>query len=354
MKFVFGLKKFPPIKLDYLRTLTDDTGLLQHGKYSIPDRKNGYTTDDNARALIVALQHHNLFNDRESANLAGTYLEFLHYVQREDGKFHNLVDYRRNFLDEEGSEDSHGRALWGCGYTLNAKIYHNVKKLAKELFEKSINWSLDFKSFRARVYAIFGLCHYYSRYPQPDILEKMKLLLRPLVEVYERESSKSQEWKWFEPYLTYDNARLSQAFFCLYEITKEKKYLQIALESLDFLSKLLFVNGRLVLIGQEKWYQKNGKRSLYDQQPIDAAAMVDLNIQAYRVTKNKKYRENALFSFEWFLGRNIQNVSLYDEQTGACFDGLTPEGVNLNQGAESTISYLLARLNIEEMNRHRK
>jgi hypothetical protein len=264
------------------------------------------------------------------------------------------VDYCRNFLDEEGSEDSHGRALWGCGYTLNTKIYQNVKKLAKELFEKGIVSSLDFKSFRARAYAIFGLYHYYSKYPEPDILEKMKLLLRPLVEVYERESNKVQEWKWFEPYLTYDNGRLSQAFLCLYETTKEKKYLQIGLESLEFLSDLLLMDNTLVLIGQEKWYQKDGKRSLYDQQPIDAAAMVDLNIQAYRITKDKKYKKRALISFEWFLGKNIRNVPLYDEEAGACFDGLTPEGVNLNQGAESTVSYLIARLNVEEMNSYGK
>ncbi|OIN98286.1 hypothetical protein AUJ66_01285 [Candidatus Desantisbacteria bacterium CG1_02_38_46] len=354
MRFTFTAKKFPSIKLDYLKTLTDDMGLLQHGKYSIPDRKSGYTTDDNARALIVVLNHHNLLNDDESADLVGAYLEFLHYAQREDGKFHNLVDYRRDFLDEEGSEDSQGRALWGCGCTLDAKIYHNVQKLAKELFEKSVTWSLDFKSFRARAYTIFGLYHYYRKYPQQDILEKMKFLLKPLEEVYQRESSKTQEWKWFEPYLTYDNARLSQAFFCLYEVTKEKKYLQIGLESLEFLSKLSFVDNKLVLIGQEKWYQKDGKKSLYDQQPIDAAAMVELNFQAYRITKDKKYKEKAFVSFEWFLGRNIQNAVIYDEQAGACFDGLTPEGVNLNQGAESTVSYLLARLNIEEMIRNRK
>jgi len=327
-------------------------GLFQHGKYSVPDRKSGYTTDDNARALIVAVKHHNLLQDKESINLARIYLGFLHYAQKENGKFHNFVDYRRDFLDEEGSEDSQGRALWGCGYTLSVDIYHNIKKLAKEIFEKGILQSFSFNSFRARVYAIFGLCYYYNAYPEPDILEKIKTLITPLIESYERESSMSHEWRWFEPYLTYDNARLSQVFFYLYKLFGEKKYLQIGNETLEFLSNLLLIEGNLMPVGQEEWYRKDGKKSLYDQQPIDAAAMVSLYVTAYKIIKDKKLKEKALISFEWFLGRNIQGVSLYDEHTGGCFDGLTPEGVNLNQGAESTVSYLLARLDIEEMKRH--
>lgn len=350
MKSFFGLNKLPAIKLDCLKTLTDDTGLLQHGTYSIPDRKSGYTTDDNARALIVALEYHSLFKDKESAALARIYLGFLHYVQRENGKLYNLVDYGRNFLDEEGSEDSQGRALWGCGCVLDTEIYSNVKKLAKEIFEKSVVWSSNFKSYRARAFAIFGLYHYYKAYAQPpDILGKMINLITPLAESYEQESKKTKEWKWFESYLTYDNARLSEAFFYLFEVTKEKKYLQIGIESLEFLSKLLFVDGKLVLIGQEEWYKRDGKRSLYHQQPVDATAMVSLYMNAWRVTREKQFREKAVTSFEWFLGRNIKNIPLYDENTGGCFDGLTPEGVNLNQGAESAVSYLLARLDMEKI-----
>jgi len=347
-------KRIPEIRLDYFKKLTDDMGLFQFGKYSVPDRKSGYTTDDNARALIVALKHHAMFNDQESADLAGIYLGFLHYAQKENGRFHNLVDYRRNFLDEEGSEDAHGRALWSCGFALDSKIYGNIKKLAKEIFEKSIIASLDFRSLRARAYAISGLYHYFKCFRSPDIMEKMIHIARLLEECYAKESDKTRDWKWFEPYLTYDNARLSEAFFYLYEVTAEEKYLRIGLQTLEFLTGMVLIDEKLVVIGQEEWYQRDGIKSVYDQQPIDAAAMVDLYVTAYRITKDKRFRKMALISFEWFLGRNVQNASLYDENTSGCYDGLNPKGLNLNQGAEAIVSYLLARLDIEELKRRIK
>ncbi|MEK6875963.1 MAG: glycosyltransferase, partial [Nanoarchaeota archaeon] len=159
----------------------------------------------------------------------------------------------------------------------------------------------------------------------------------------------ANEWKWFEPYLTYSNGKLPESLFFSYLMTKDKKYLEIAEESLDFLSKTLIVNGKMELVGNKGWYHKGGERAFYDQQPVDAASMVQSFLAAYSITKKRLYYSNAVLAFNWFLGKNSLNQMIYDEATGGCFDGLSEETLNLNQGAESTISYLLARLSLEEI-----
>jgi len=338
--------QYPPIKLDHLMLLTDDTGIMQHAKHSIAARKEGYTTDDNARALIVATKHYELFRSKISLKLISKFLSFVYFAQREDGKFHNFMSYHKKFLDEEGSEDSFGRVLESCGYVISSEIQENIKAAAKYIFDNASKWVTYLNYPRAKAFAIIGLCHYFKKYKHEDIIDKIEILADSLVELYK--TNASQDWRWFEPYFTYSNSSLPESLFLAYSITKNESYLKTAQESLDFLSEVVIVDGKLMPIGNEGWYSKNGKRAFYDQQPIDAGAMVQTYLVAYEITKEDRYYENAILAFEWFLGKNSLNQWVYDETTGGCFDGISPHGVNLNQGAESTLAYLLARLNLEE------
>ncbi len=336
-----------PLKLDYLKVLTDDTGILQHSKYSIPNRKEGYTTDDNARALITCIKFLQLYNDSDIDRLVDTYLGFLFHMQKLDGRFHNLLSYNRTFFDNVGSEDCLGRALWACGYALFTGFPKRIKTISKEIFDKGLRHSSSLKSPRAIAYIILGLCDYYCAFPQDNIFRKIVSLTEKLLHRYKHSSD--SDWIWFEPYLTYANARLSQALFRAYEIIGDDRCLQIAKDSFDFLNKVQIIDEKFVPIGNKGWYIKGGKRALYDQQPIEASCVVDTAIKAFYVTKEEKYERTANIAFEWFLGKNTKNVMVYDSKTGACYDGVTSHGLNLNRGAEATISFLLARLQLETL-----
>ena len=338
----------PPIKLDRLKALTDDTGILQHTKYSIPNRKEGYTTDDNARALVACIKFLQLYDDSDVSKLATTYLSFLFHMQRPDGKFHNLLSYNRHFLDDVGSEDCMGRSLWACGYTILTNLSKGIKTTSKEIFDKGFRHASNFRSLRAKAFTILGLCYYYEAFPHDHNLSKnIVSLTEQLLDSYQRVSS--SDWCWFEPYLTYVNARLSQALFRAYSIIGDERYLQIAKESFDFLVEVQVIDEKFVPIGNKGWYKRGGQRALYDQQPIEASCMVEAALTAFHLTNEKKYQRVAYIAFDWFLGKNTQNVMVYDPTTGACYDGITPQGLNLNQGAEATISYLLARLELETL-----
>ena len=340
------IKKFPAIKLNHIISMTDNVGIIHHAKHSIPNRKTGYTLDDNARALIAAAKHYSIFKSQQSLKLVNIYLSFIHYAQTENGRFHNLFDYEKRPLDKEGSEDSFGRTLVACGYVVSSKLHENIKATAKFVFDNAVKSVERLNSLRAKAFSIIGLYHYYKRYKHADILDKAKTLADGLVHAYDANSS--GEWKWFEPYLTYSNSKIPESLFLAYLMTKDKKYLEIAKKTIDFLSNTLIVDGKLMLIGNKGWYHKGGERALYDQQPVDAASMVQTLLIAHKITKKKSYYSNAVLAFNWFLGKNSLNQMMYDEVAGGCFDGLSEETINLNQGAESTISYLLARLNLEE------
>ncbi|MEK6934981.1 MAG: glycosyltransferase [Nanoarchaeota archaeon] len=339
-----GLRKLPKIRLDHMRNLTDDTGIVQHSKYSIKNNNTGYTLDDNARALIVASRHYNLQKNNITNRLINRYLSFIHYTQMRNGKFHNFVSYKRKFLDKVGSEDSFGRALWACATVVSSNnIHNNIKLHAKEIFDKSKD--IKFKTPRGQAYFILGLYQYYKKYKQKWILQKIKKYADELVSVYKHESTK--DWKWFEKNITYSNGRLPQALFLAYDLTKDKKYLKIAERSLKFLTEIVIIDNKLILVGQKGWYKYNGKRAFYDQQPVDAGSMADVYLDAYRITKKPEYYNKALITFNWFLGKNSLNMTMYDETTGGCYDGLMERSINLNQGAESTLAYLMSRLNLE-------
>lgn len=344
-----GMHKFPRIKLNHLLNMTDHTGLMQHAKHSIPERNTGYTLDDNSRALIAATRHYNLHKESQIISLVITYLSFIKHCQREDGLFHNEMNYQRKFLDEVGSEDSIGRAIWATGYVIKSKLPQNIKEAAKFIFDNAIENSLKLISPRAMAFSIVGLNGYYQVYKNQDILEKINILADKLVKSYE--SNSEEDWKWFEEVITYSNGKLPESLFLAYDITKNKKYLDVATESLKFLSSLVLIDKKLVLIGHKGWHNRDGKRAFYDQQPVDTSSMVEVYLTAFNVTKERHYLEKAITAFNWFLGKNSINQVVYDESSGGCYDGLLPNCINLNQGAESTVAYLLARLRIEKYRR---
>ena len=339
--------QLPPIKIDYLKTLTDDTGVFQHAKYCIPKRNEGYTTDDNARALIVCARYHRLKNDPRMEALANVYLAFLNHMQKPDGNFHNYLSYERSFLDVDGSEDCMGRALWGCGCTINSTLPKYMKMVAKDIFDRELPWVWKSTSLRFYALTILGLSQYYRAQQDNDLKVNVEKLADSFIQHYQDEVK--DDWCWFEPHLTYDNARLPQALFVAYTIVGKQKYLDVAKESMDFLLKTQMVNDAFVPIGNDGWYKRGEKRAFYDQQPLEAAAMVEAAVDAFYATKDKGYVQVANTTFEWFLGRNSRKVLVYNPETGGCFDGIAPEEVNMNQGAESSISYLLARLKLEDL-----
>jgi len=338
-------KKYPNIKLNHLKNLTDNFGCIQFSKDFKPDISSGYTLDDNARALITTSLHNNLFNSQQSEKLTRIYLDFMEYAQEENGNFKN------NYKNEEAltnpySEDSFGRAIWALGYATNKIKDQEIKQKAKTLFDNSYNMLEEFSSPRTKAFSIIGLCYYNKQYPNQENIIKIKKLADNLIELYNKNSTK--DWQWFEKSLTYANSKLPEALFLAYETTKQKQYLEIAEKTLNFLSDTVFIDNELCPIGQEGWYIKDEKRSFFDQQPIDVSCIVQTYIIANQITNNKELHNKAVLAFNWFLGKNHLKQMVYNEATGGCYDGLSRENLNLNQGAESTISYLLARLILEE------
>lgn len=339
--------QLPPIRIDYLKALTDNTGIFQHAKYCIPKRNEGYTTDDNARALIACINIYRLRMDPEVKDLASVYLAFLYHMQKPDGIFHNYLGYERIFLDVEGSEDCIGRALWSCGCAINSTLPSDMRMVAKEIFDKGLPWVWKSTSLRFYAHTLLGLTEYFHGFPDKNLLENAAKLADRMIQHYQDELN--QDWHWFEPYLTYDNARLSQALFHAYKMLGIKKYLDVALESLKFLVSTQIVDGTFMPIGNDGWYKRSEDRAFYDQQPLEAAAMVEAAVEAYYATMDKRYADMARLTFGWFLGKNSLKMMVYNTETDGCFDGLSHDSVNVNQGAESSISYLLARLKMEEL-----
>jgi glycosyltransferase involved in cell wall biosynthesis len=336
------LLREPPFDLTHLKRLTDDTGLIQHAKYIVPDRRTGYCLDDNSRALMLCAWAFSLLGDEDAKKLISTYFSFSHFMQNPDGRFRNFMDYQRHFLDEVGSDDSFGRALWALGYIIWRPPRDAYRSLAFECFQKALH-HVHGLNLRGKSQAMLGLAAYLRCY-QGD--EGVTALLREcadyLLALYKEVAG--DDWRWFEDIICYDNGIMPMALFQTYALLREDKYLQAARETLEFLEKNLIRDGRLSIIGSNGWYKRGGPRAQYDQQPIDATAMVLAYQSAYWVTRDKEYLKKMRLAFGWFLGENDMGMSLYDHETKGCADGLLPEGVSLNQGGESTVSFLTALL----------
>ena len=339
-------KSFPKIKLNHLIRLTDNFGIFQFVNYTKPDKTDGYTLDDNARAMIVCCMHYNKFRDDSQLNLIKVYLDFIKHVQQKDGRLFNYVDHNRKINLDNWADDAHGRALWALGFLISVDILpKELKDEAEQIFKKALGIVNKIKSPRAVAFIILGLYFYNKAKPSSEIISTIKMLADHLVSLYNDNPSK--EWQWFETYLTYSNSKLPESLFYAYLATKDEKYLHIAKLTLDFLISITFENNMFAPIGHDGWYFKDGHKSYFDQQPVDTASMVQTLILAKEVTGEEKYMKNAVIVFQWFLGNNILNQVVYDEHTGGCHDGIGKSSINLNQGAESTISYLIARLSLD-------
>ncbi|HBX49661.1 MAG TPA: glycosyl transferase [Bacteroidales bacterium] len=333
----------PPFSLDHIKRMTDDTGIIQHAKFGIPNLKEGYCLDDNARALLMALMAYRQKKDKLALNLAPIYLSYIHYMQNKDGTFRNFLSFSRNFLDEVGSEDSFGRTIWALGYLLgNAPndAYYQTGKLV--FFDASPNFE-KLQSIRAIANSMVGISYYLRSNPSDESMtERLRNLAGKLIKNYEENSS--PDWKWFEPLLAYDNGILPLALLHSAEILYDDKISKIALETMNFLTEITLKDGYLSIIGNEKWYKKEGERSMFAQQPVDALAMVLMYHQAFHLTKDKEYLTKLFSSFMWFMGENDLRMNLFDFETKGCCDGFEKYGVNRNQGAESSLSYLISHL----------
>ncbi len=334
----------PEIKLDHLMHLTDDTGVIQHATYGIPNRQSGYSTDDVARALVVVLLHYQQFADDRALPLIAKYLSFLQYAKLPDGRFHNFMNYEREFTDEVGSEDTQGRALWGLGSAVAYGPTEGTRALARELFEKGLN-RLRLTYPRALAYAICGHHAFLQRYDgAARVRRKLDAFATRLAELYER--SRTDEWKWFGEDITYANAKIPQAMLLSADVTGESRFLHIGLESLDFLVSQTLRDGQFDFPGNRGWLKRKRPRAIFGQQPIEAGYMAEALMSAGELTHDDKYFKLAYAAIEWLLGRNRLRAPLYDMATGACADGLDPRGPSMNQGAESVICCLLGLLSV--------
>jgi len=335
----------PPFSLSHIQRMTDDTGLIQHAKYGIPNLKEGYCLDDNARALLMVLMTYRQKKDKAALDLAPIYLSYIHYMQNDDGTFRNFMSFNRNFLDEVGSEDSFGRTIWALGYLLDNAPNDAYYQSGQFIFSKAAPNFQKLKSIRGIANTMIGISYYLSAKPNDELMRQtLHDMAYKLVTHYEGNSS--AQWKWFEQELTYDNGLLPLALLHAAELLNDDKIAKVALESMDFLTHITLKNGYLSVIGNEKWYRKDEERSIYAQQPVDALAMVLMYHQAFHLTKNKKYLTQLFTCFMWFMGENDLKANLFDFETNGCYDGFDSQSVNLNQGAESTLAYLISHLTV--------
>jgi glycosyltransferase involved in cell wall biosynthesis len=351
------LNQLPPLKLTHVNALTDDTGMLQHAIFTIPNRAEGHTTDDNARALIFTVLLAQLGEqnpgqaDPCAADFSSRYLSFLeHAFSPGNGRFRNFLGYDRRWNEPVGSEDCHGRALWSLGTVLGRSEDQGLRCAAGRLLEFSLPAALEFSSPRAWAYTLLGIQEYLNSYPGDRDAQKVRSVLsRRLLEMYE--SIRSPDWKWFENVLAYGNARLPQAMLLVGSACSDDRMVSAGLEALDWLSKTqrCETDGHFVPIGSQGFYHQGGAKARFDQQPIEAAGAVSACLEAYCITGDTRWRAEAWSAFNWFLGDNDLQLPLYDSVTGGCRDGLHPERANQNQGAESTLSFLMALLEMRSL-----
>lgn len=339
--------ELPEVDLHHLRRLTDDTGIVQHAVFTVPNYREGYTTDDNARALVLAVLLGETEGNGAIHELAARYLAFLSYAfNPERGRFRNLLAYDRRWLEEVGSDDSHGRALWGLGTVTGLAADPGSRSLAGQLFTLGLPGVLGCTSPRAWAFALFGLDEYLRRFGGDRAARSAREELGGrLLELYRRHST--PDWPWFEDVLTYCNAALPHALLVTGTGLGRVDLTQAALTALEWLVAVQRVEeGHYVPIGSAGLYRWGGVRPRFDQQPVEAHATVAACLAALRLTGEERWRSEARRAFEWFLGRNDLGLSLYDRSTGGCRDGLHPDRANENQGAESTLAFLLALVSI--------
>ncbi|MGC1381932.1 MAG: hypothetical protein WA814_13030 [Candidatus Baltobacteraceae bacterium] len=333
----------PP--LDHLIALSDDVGIIQHALFCVPNRKFGYCTDDVARAFIVVLAHLRIAPaDRQSLRLASTHLSFLQHAQLESGEFHNFMGYDRRWLDEAGTRDSCGRAMWALGYGIANAPVPAWRDVCTALLDRALPSIDSLEYVRSRAYAMLGLAQAYAASQEARYGDVLRALADELLAAYE--ATASEDWAWFEDRMTYDNARLPEAMIRAGRALQEPRFGRVGLEALAFYERVTTENGVHVPIGNDGWYRRGGSRARYAQQPLEAYAMVDAELAAFDATGDAKHIASAELAMEWYYGKNSRGVRM--AHGGGCYDGLAEDSVNRNMGAESTLALLAAAFSMAQ------
>jgi glycosyltransferase involved in cell wall biosynthesis len=342
-----AVSSLPDLCLDHLVRLTDDTGLIQHAVYSVPSRSTGYCVDDNARALIVAVHADRMQGGADTRALVTRYLSYLHASQQPDGTFRNLMSYQRILDPSPASDDCIGRSIWALGVTSALAANEGCRMLARDMLARALPYSRDLGP-RGTAQAILGLVSMLATDPRNTADRRLlDTLVAKLADAYR--TNASEQWRWFEPTLTYDNALLPFALFAAFSVTGDGATLRDARESLEFLEGVCCDGDHLQLVGNTGWHSSGGEKAFADEQAIDAAALVLAFSCAYSVTNDAHYLRRMRETFAWFLGANRLGLPLYDFSTGGCRDGIGVAHVNQNQGAESTVCFLMALLEMLEV-----
>ncbi len=343
-------RELPELKLTHLSRMTDSTGVFQHAIFSVPNFSEGYCTDDNARAFILAVLMGELSDDAElERSLASTSAAFLHHAfDPASGRFHNHMSFDRHWLDEQGSEDSHGRALWALGVGVGRSQLRTFQMMAGQLFARALPALTEFSSPRAWAFGLLGIHEYLRRLSgDSQVNQAREVLTARLMELYDRHAH--ADWQWFEEELSYDNARLSHALIVSGRATGQQAVLNRGLETLRWLTEQqTTAQGHLRPIGSNGFYRRGGARANFDQQPIEAQATVAACLEAHQATGDLRWYEQAEHAFDWFIGGNDLRLELYVPETGGCRDGLHVDRVNGNQGAESTLAFLLSLVGMRQ------
>jgi hypothetical protein len=335
----------PPISIQHLQTLTDATGIHEFAHGTIPWHENGYCAEDVGRALAAVTLYEQVTGKTDGRPLARVYLAYLQKSLRGDGEIWN----RENQTLASG--DAYGRILGGLGCAASFQTDQTNRESATRLFESILpGWEKKLGDYPiARACAIQGLAAYLKRHPNPAA--RAALIHYAELNLLSFHQHSDQKWKWFDDLMTYDSGRLPLSLLLTFQSSGDSRFRDAGLTSLDFLIATCFdpKGTQLSLVGNKGWFKKGGTPARFDQQPIDAAAMVEACVLAARLTGNPEYSQRARTAFEWFLGNNVKQAVLYDSHSGGCRDGLTENGPNQNEGGESTIMYVIARCNLEEL-----
>lgn len=344
-KRIIDPQLLPPFSLDHIKRMTDKTGIMQHATFGIPNFEKGYCLDDNARGLLMTCLCYNEKKDSEALTLMTIYLSYIRYMQNEDGSFRNFLHFDRTFVDKIGSEDAFGRAIWALGYLLAHAPKDTYYQVGKIIFQKAVPHIHKIESPRAMAYTMIGVAYYLKLHITDDRLkQELRRMAHRLIANYKQ--NQRENWEWYESFLAYDNAILPLAMLHAGEILNDRAINRVAFSTMGFLSDLTLKEGHLSLIGNKGWYIKGQRPAKFDQQPLDALSMVLMFDQAYRLTRDQVFHKKLFTSFLWFLGENDIRMNLYNQNTGGCCDGIEKEGVNRNQGAESSLAYLIAYLTV--------
>jgi glycosyltransferase involved in cell wall biosynthesis len=342
----------PEPSLAHIRRMTDPTGIYQHAIYAVPDWRHGYCTDDNSRALAAALMHYDLHGDDSVLPLADSYLAFLHYAfNHESRRFRNFMSFDRRWLDEVGSEDVHGRALWALGLATALAPNDALLSFSTRLFNEGLETATSFDAPRAWAFSLVGIHAYLRRFQGDTSARRIREVLAGRLYALFQENA-TAEWPWCEDLVTYANAKLPHALILCGRSLSNEEMLQQGLRSLEWLLNLqVSRDGTVSLIGNRGWLARSGQRARFDQQPIEVMSLVEACAEAYRVTGQECWTSRARQCLGWFLGSNDTKSVLYDYHTGGCRDGLHADGPNLNEGAESTLAWLIALVTVRSLER---